>query len=271
VARFEAGGTVPPARPGTPRTRSQVEHDAQGGVDSLHLVPRQLPPPTRRDGWDPRPPSARPTLGFAGRPMVTLGRKLAERADIDVGATSRVDKGSRPDCTPRRSAAPPVPGHARHAMPAAETSPRTQRLHVPQGARGIGPVGLVVWPTAREPAKPQLTGLHEFWHGTPSPRGRGPFTFANWSCEVRGRLTAWCRAHARPAPDIGRGSERSARGRRRAAVRPRPEKQVRRRRQDGRRASSRLTNPVRRRDSHAASRVERDLPLRCARAFRPSC
>jgi hypothetical protein len=69
------------------------------------------------------------------------GRKLADRADVEVGATSKIETGSEPDwtITPYRRPACSRPLTSRGAR-RAKTSPRTQRLHVPKDLRDLCPV-----------------------------------------------------------------------------------------------------------------------------------
>lgn len=79
------------------------------------------------------------------RPLSSIcGRKLAGRAEVDVGATSQVESGSWSDWTTTayrgfRCSCPRASRGARSRW----TSPRTQALHVAQHLRGLRAVLLV--------------------------------------------------------------------------------------------------------------------------------
>jgi hypothetical protein len=79
------------------------------------------------------------------RPAIsTSGRKLAARADVDVGATSHVDSGSWSDWTTTAYREPDCSWpRLRRGAPSRKTSPRTQRLHVAKHLHGLGAVCLV--------------------------------------------------------------------------------------------------------------------------------
>jgi hypothetical protein len=79
------------------------------------------------------------------RPSIsTSGRKLAARADVDVGATSHVDSGSWSDWTTTAYREPDCSWpRLRRGAWSRKTSPRTQRLHVAKHLDGLGAVCLV--------------------------------------------------------------------------------------------------------------------------------
>jgi len=74
----------------------------------------------------------------------TSGRKLAASADVEVGATSRVDNARKSDCTMTAKRGPDcswplLPRGLRNR----NTSPRTQCLHVTENLRRLGAILLV--------------------------------------------------------------------------------------------------------------------------------
>ncbi len=79
------------------------------------------------------------------RPSIsTSGRKLAARAEVDVGATSHVDSGSWSDWTTTAYREPDCSWpRVRRGAWSQKTSPRTQRLHVAKHLHGLGAVCLV--------------------------------------------------------------------------------------------------------------------------------
>lgn len=121
------------------------------------LITNRRAASTARSSSKPRCPTCSPRrLGSTAlacsastlvrRPSISIsGRNVADRADVDVGATSHVEStASSSACTTTAYRLPACswPRASRGAL-RRKTSPRTQRLHVAQHVNGFGSVILV--------------------------------------------------------------------------------------------------------------------------------
>ena len=72
--------------------RLEIQDDAQCRINAAHLVEAEEPD-ARAEPGRPAAVCSASTRVFTPRTS-TSGRKLAARADVDVGATNQVDSGS---------------------------------------------------------------------------------------------------------------------------------------------------------------------------------